>query len=56
VGDWDGNTTDTPGLYNPTTSTFFLRNTNSAGAADLTFGYGPAGSNWTPDMGDWNGQ
>ncbi len=47
--------TTTVGLYNPTTSTFFLKNTNSAGAADLVFGYGPAGAGWTPIAGDWDG-
>src|SRR5581483_51638 len=39
--------TDTPGLYKPTTSGFFLRNTNSAGPADLTPIYGPA-AGWIP--------
>ena len=29
AGDWDGDGTDTIGLYNPTTSTFYLRNTTS---------------------------
>lgn len=43
------------GLYNPTTSTFFLKNTNSGGGANLTFSYGPAGAGWTPLAGDWDG-
>ena len=47
--------TDTAGLYNPTTSTFFLRNSNSIGVADVSFAYGPAGAGWTPVVGDWNG-
>jgi hypothetical protein len=42
------------GLYNPATSTFFLRNSNSAGAANLTFPFGPANSGWLPLVGDWN--
>jgi hypothetical protein len=45
----------TPGLHSPATSGFFLRNANVGGAADLTFGYGPAGSGWTPLTGDWDG-
>jgi hypothetical protein len=47
--------TATAGLYNGATSTFYLRNTNSAGAADLTFAYGPPGAGWLPLMGDWDG-
>jgi exo-beta-1,3-glucanase (GH17 family) len=39
----------------PATSTFFLKNTNAAGPADLTFGYGPAGAGWRPLAGDWDG-
>jgi hypothetical protein len=45
----------TGGLYNPATSTFYLRNSNTAGVADLTFPYGPAGAGWIPVVGDWNG-
>ena len=36
---------DTPGVYNPATGTFFLRNANSAGPADTTFTYGPRWKN-----------
>jgi M6 family metalloprotease-like protein len=50
-----GHDNDTPGLYNPTTSTFFLRNSNTAGVADLTFPYGPPGAGWIPLLGDWDG-
>jgi hypothetical protein len=46
---------DTIGLYNSATSVFFLRNSNSTGVADLTFGYGPAGAGWIHMAGDWNG-
>jgi hypothetical protein len=45
---------DTVGLYQPTVGIFFLRNTNTAGPADLTFGFGPSGDGWTPIAGDWN--
>jgi hypothetical protein len=55
AGDWSANGTDTVGLFNPTTSAFFLRNTNDSGYADLTFAYGPANAGWTPIVSDWNG-
>ena len=61
AGDWDGNGTDTLGLYNPATSTFYLRNTTSLqgptdkGYADVTFHYGAAGAGWLPIAGDWDG-
>ncbi len=33
-----------------------MKNTNSAGPADLTFNYGPGGNlGWEPIAGDWNG-
>ena len=35
VGDWDGDGMDTIGLYNPTTSMFYLRNSNTQGYADV---------------------
>lgn len=44
---------DTVGLYDNTTGTYFLRNSNADGAADLAFSYGPAGS--VPISGDWDG-
>jgi ribosomal protein S16 len=46
---------DTVGLYNPTNSVFYLRNSNSAGFANKTFQYGPANFGWTPIAGDWDG-
>jgi hypothetical protein len=46
---------DAPGVFVPASSTFFLRNTSSAGPADMTFVYGPAGAGWVPLSGDWNG-
>ena len=42
VGDWDGNGTDTIGLYDPTNSVFYLRNSNTTGFADTVVVYGPA--------------
>ena len=43
------------GAFNPSTGTFYLKNANSAGPADVTFRYGPAGSGWKPVTGDWDG-
>ncbi|MCC6745080.1 MAG: hypothetical protein IT175_14560, partial [Acidobacteria bacterium] len=39
-GDWDGDGADSIGLYDPATSTFYLKNTNSPGSADLAFAFG----------------
>ncbi|HEX5591795.1 MAG TPA: S1 family peptidase [Solirubrobacterales bacterium] len=53
-GDWDGNGTDTPGAYNPSTGVWKLRNSTTTGPAFTTFQYG--GGPWTtPVVGDWNG-
>jgi uncharacterized protein YkwD len=49
--DWDGNGTETLGVY--TNNTFYLRNENSAGSPDISVSYGWAGV--TPVCGDWNG-
>src|SRR5262249_27730178 len=43
------------GLYVPSSGTWFLRNSNSGGAADLSFFYGPSASTFKPLAGDWNG-
>ena len=50
-GDWDGNGTDTPGLF--ANGTWYLRNKPGSGPADLTFRYGRAGVGIA--AGDWNG-
>ena len=61
AGDWNGDGKDTIGLYDPTKSVFYLRNTtslqgaNDLGYADVTFAYGAAGAGWIPIAGDWNG-
>ena len=47
--------TDTFGLFAPSTSTFFYKNTNAAGPADGITQFGPANANWIPLAGDWNG-
>ncbi len=54
-GDWDGNGTETIGLYYPTTSVFYLKNSNDSGMADTVFWYGLAGAGFTPVVGDWDG-
>lgn len=51
TGDWDGNGTDTIGVYR--NGTFYLRNSNSVGYADLTFQFGAIGDQ--PVVGDWDG-
>ncbi len=55
AGDWDGNGTDTAGLYNRSSAVFF-ENINESGDADIAFAYGPPNSNWYPIAGDWDGQ
>ena len=55
VGDWDGDGTDTVGLYAPDSSTFFLNNANATRNADIVFGFGPGGLGWMPLVGDWDG-
>ena len=53
VGDWDCNTTDTPGLYRQSDGYAYLRNSNTQGVADLTFFFGNPGD--VPIAGDFNG-
>ena len=61
AGDWNGDGKDTMGLYDPSRSMFFLRNTTSLqgpddkGYADVAFTFGGAGAGWLPIAGDWNG-
>jgi hypothetical protein len=45
--------TDTIGVYLASSRTFYLRNSNTAGFADLSIPYGPPGA--LPLVGDWNG-
>jgi carbonic anhydrase len=54
VGDWDGDGTETVGVFDPDTATWYLRNSNDPGAPDIEpFAYGLA--SWTPVVGDWDG-
>jgi hypothetical protein len=43
----------TVGVYRPADSTFYLRNTNAPGVADITVMYGAKGD--VPLVGDWDG-
>ena len=45
--------TDTIGVFDAVTRTFFLRNSNDAGNADIVVSFGPAGS--VPALGDFDG-
>jgi hypothetical protein len=45
----------TVGLYNPVNTSFYLKDTNSAGPADTAFRYGPLGVSWKPVVNDWDG-
>jgi CSLREA domain-containing protein len=51
TGDWDGNGTDTIGVYRA--GTFYLRNENTNGFAEIVFPFGQAGDQ--PVAGDWDG-
>ena len=51
TGDWDGNGTDTIGVYRD--GSFYLRNSNTLGIADLVFAFGTPGDQ--PIAGDWDG-
>lgn len=53
TGDWDGDGDDTVGLYDPETATWYLRNSNAAGAPNLCFRYGTHLD--FPVVGDWDG-
>jgi C1A family cysteine protease len=44
---------DTIGVYRPSDSTFYLRNTNTSGSPDITARYGISGD--LPVVGDWTG-
>lgn len=53
IGDWDGDGRESPGLYDPDTGTFFLRNQCNPGPADHVFAFGASGG--FPVTGDWDG-
>jgi peptidoglycan/xylan/chitin deacetylase (PgdA/CDA1 family) len=51
VGDWDGDGIDTPGVVRG--ATWYLRNSNTSGPADITLRWGFAYDR--PVVGDWDG-
>ncbi len=51
-GDWDGNNSVTAGVYNTQTGTFYLRNANSVGAANIFFPFCSPGT--LPVAGHWS--
>ena len=51
TGDWDGNGTDTIGVYRD--GSFYLRNSNTIGFAEIVFAFGQPGDQ--PVAGDWDG-
>ncbi len=53
VGDFDGDGIDTIGFYRPSNGYVYLRNSNSAGLADISFPYGNPGDRIL--VGDWDG-
>ncbi len=53
AGDWDGDGIDTIGVYRTSNRTWYLRNSNTGGIADLTIAYGSPGD--FPVPGDWDG-
>ena len=55
AGDWNGDGTDSVGIFQRSAAHFYLRNSNASGIADVDFGYGVPGSNQILLMGDWNG-
>jgi hypothetical protein len=54
VGDWNGDGVDTIGVYRFSLGEWYLRNSNTAGIADLNFTYGIV--NEKPVTGDWDGR
>lgn len=46
---------DSPGLFAPAASCFYLRSSNTSGTADYAFGYGVPDGGGTVIEGDWDG-
>ena len=42
-------------MFDPPTATWYLRNTNTTGCADVTFVFGPPHESFSPVVGDWDG-
>ena len=52
IGDWNADGTDSVGVFRPIDTTVYLRNTNTTGPADLSYGFGEAA--WQPVAGFWS--
>ncbi len=52
IGDWDGDGDDTVGVFRPSNTTVYLRNSNTTGPADESYVFG--GSSWQPVAGRWD--
>ncbi len=55
AGDWDGDGTDTVGLWSSSTGTWYLHDSHTSAMPQTGFQYGPTGGDWVPIVGDWNG-
>jgi PAS domain-containing protein len=56
VGDWDGDGIETPGVFDPSTTTFHLVDGNSDTPGPVsTFSWGVNLNGWLPMAGDWDG-
>jgi len=55
VGDWSGKGSDSIGLYDQKSNTFFLKHSNSSGNADWYFQRERTSQNSMPLIGDWDG-
>ena len=53
LGDWNGNSEQTPGVYRQSDGRIYLRNSNTQGIADLFFFFGNPDD--VPIAGDWDG-
>ncbi|NLT05442.1 MAG: hypothetical protein GXY03_03935 [Solirubrobacterales bacterium] len=53
AGDWNGDSTDTIGVFRPSTAMWYLRDANSSGSPDHYVNFGATGD--IPVAGDWNG-
>jgi len=53
VGDWDGDGTDTVGVFQNSTGYWYLTNQLQDGTVS-PFQFGPINSGWTPVAGNWD--
>ena len=53
AGAWNGDGTDSIGVYDPSSAVFRLRNALSAGNPDAQFRFGPRNGRWRPIAGAW---